>query len=175
MRVFWVLAVVVMLFACEQKSPVREPIAKPVTTQAPAVRKLPFNETVTATPLEERLKQQYESWRGVPYRLGGLSRAGVDCSGFVHLTFKTQLGVRVPRTTEAQSKVGIPVDKRELQTGDLVFFKTSWKKGHVGIYLNNGFFLHASTSKGVMISNLDNPYWRRAYWMSRRIDLSDYR
>jgi cell wall-associated NlpC family hydrolase len=59
----------------------------------------------------------------------------------------------------------------ELQTADLVFFKTGWKTRHVGIYIGEGQFLHASTSRGVMISSLDNPYWQRHYWTSRRVPL----
>lgn len=178
MRAVLIVASVLVLIACGHTPPVSQPSPQQSVDEAltPSPRpKQPFVEPERATPLEALLKQQYESWRGVPYRLGGMSRAGVDCSGFVQLTFKNKLGIKIPRSTEAQSKIGIPVDRRELETGDLVFFKTSWKKGHVGIYLNNGFFLHASTSRGVMISNLENPYWRRAYWMSRRIDLSRHR
>ncbi len=177
MRAVFIIASVLLLIACGHSPPVYETSRQTTveTVASPPRSQQPFVEPERATPLEALLKQQYESWRGVPYRLGGMSRAGVDCSGFVQLTFKNKLGIKIPRSTEAQSKIGIPVDRRELETGDLVFFKTSWKKGHVGIYLNNGFFLHASTSRGVMISNLENPYWRRAYWMSRRIDLSRHR
>jgi cell wall-associated NlpC family hydrolase len=67
----------------------------------------------------------------------------------------------LPRSTEAQARIGEPIAISELRTGDLVFFKTSWKTGHVGIYLNDGFFMHASTTKGVMISSLENPYWKK--------------
>ncbi|MDH3218739.1 MAG: C40 family peptidase, partial [Gammaproteobacteria bacterium] len=60
------------------------------------------------------------------------------------------------------------VSPRQIQPGDLVFFKTGWKKNHVGIYLRNGKFMHASSSRGVMISEIQNPYWSDAFWMARR-------
>lgn len=115
------------------------------------------------------LYAQYKEWQGSPYRLGGLSKRGVDCSGFVYLTFKDRFGLAFPRTTKGQVKLGKSVSIKKLQTGDLVFFKTGWRTRHVGIYLSGGRFLHASTSKGVIISKLDNVYWKKKYWTSRRV------
>ncbi len=115
------------------------------------------------------LYAQYKSWRGVPYQLGGLSKKGVDCSGFVYLTFKDKFGVILPRTTATQVKQGKRIYIGQLQTGDLIFFKTDWRTRHVGIYLSDGRFLHASTSKGVMISRIDNSYWKKKYWRAQRI------
>ena len=115
------------------------------------------------------LNAQYKDWQGTPYRLGGMTKKGVDCSGFGHLTFKDKFGIILPRTTATQVKRGTRVYIGELQTGDLIFFKTGWRTRHVGIYLKEGTFLHASTSKGVIISRLDNVYWKKKYWQSRRI------
>jgi cell wall-associated NlpC family hydrolase len=104
----------------------------------------------------------------VRYREGGLSKNGVDCSGYVHLTYKQKLRRTIPRSTELLAKSGSEVSLRQMQPGDLVFFKTGWKTNHVGIYLNNGKFMHASSSRGVMISRLENPYWSDTFWMARR-------
>jgi lipoprotein Spr/probable lipoprotein NlpC len=119
--------------------------------------------------ISHSLQAQYNSWQGVPYRLGGLSKKGIDCSGFVYLTFKEQFGLILPRTTETQVKRGTRVYIGQLQAGDLIFFKTGWRTRHVGIYLSDGQFLHASTSKGVIISRLDNVYWKKKYWRSQRV------
>ena len=115
------------------------------------------------------LYSQYKDWKGVDYRLGGLSKEGIDCSGFVHITFLSKLGIELPRSTEQQAQIGTPINQSELQTGDLLFFKTGWSARHVGVYLENGAFLHASKSRGVMISSLDNLYWNSNYWQARRI------
>ncbi|MBE9532121.1 MAG: C40 family peptidase, partial [Proteobacteria bacterium] len=95
---------------------------------------------------------QHSEWKGVRYRYGGLSKKGVDCSGFVYLTFKSDFDIVLPRTTKGQAKEGKSVKRSKLRPGDLVFFKTSRKVRHVGIYIEDDKFLHASTSKGVMIS-----------------------
>lgn len=120
-------------------------------------------------PLLVSLEAQREDWQGVPYRYGGLSQKGVDCSGFVYLTFLTRLGMEVPRTTSDLLKEGEPVKRSQLRVGDLVFFRTGPGNRHVGIYMGNGEFLHASTSRGVMTSSMNNPYWRHRYWQARRL------
>ena len=122
-----------------------------------------------APPLRVSLEAQHEDWKGVPYRYGGLSPRGVDCSGFVYLTFLSRLGMEVPRTTTELLQSGEKVKRDEIQVGDLVFFRTGPGNRHVGIYMGNGDFLHASSSQGVMTSSLGNPYWRQRYWQARRL------
>ncbi|HET8807983.1 MAG TPA: NlpC/P60 family protein [Methylophaga sp.] len=114
-------------------------------------------------PLLTKLYQQYEKWYGTPYRIGGNSRSGIDCSGFVQATYRDLFGINLPRTTSQQFRSGPHVNRADLQPGDLVFFRHG---RHVGIYLENQKFLHASTSNGVMISDIRNPYWTRHYWRS---------
>ena len=121
----------------------------------------------------DSLHDQARQWRGVPYRYGGLSENGVDCSGFVYLTFQSRLGIELPRTTDELARQGERVDRDELRPGDLVFFKTGFRTRHVGIYMGGGRFLHASTSRGVMTSSLNNVYWRKHYWKARRLDLPE--
>jgi lipoprotein Spr/probable lipoprotein NlpC len=116
------------------------------------------------------LYEQYNSWRGVRFREGGLSKNGIDCSGYVYLTYRDKFHRRIPRSTELLARSGIEVSPRQIRAGDLVFFRTGGKKRHVGIYLQNGAFMHASTSRGVMISKLRNPYWSDAFWMARRVN-----
>lgn len=117
----------------------------------------------------DALNLQYNEWKGVRYREGGLSKKGVDCSGFVQLTFRNRLGKSIPRTTKALSKFGKKIRRRSLRPGDLVFFKTGRKVRHVGIYYGDNRFLHASTSRGVMISGLDDIYWGERFWQARRV------
>lgn len=113
-----------------------------------------------------QLYQQHARWQGTPYRLGGQSRSGIDCSAFVQLTFNDLFGIFLPRTTGQQLHVGHKISKSELQAGDLVFFRGG---RHVGIYLENEKFLHASTRLGVTISDMNNIYWSRKYWRSIRV------
>lgn len=116
------------------------------------------------------LYQQYDQWRGVPYRQGGLSRSGVDCSGLVFLTYRDKFGIALPRTTRLQARAGHRVSQKRLAAGDLLFFRTGFSGRHVGIYIETRQFLHASTSVGVTLSSLDDPYWRRRYMKAVRID-----
>ena len=115
-------------------------------------------------------EQQYE-WAGTPYVLGGSVRKGVDCSGFVQTTFFDRFGIKLPRQTKDQANYGQYIDKADIQTGDLVFFKTGRGPNgyHVGIYVKEDKFLHASTKGGVIYSSLNSDYWRKAYWQARRI------
>lgn len=121
------------------------------------------------TLIRKLLYSQYNDWQGVRYQKGGLNRSGIDCSGFVHLTFKSKLGMHLPRTTSMQAKLGKYINKSDLKAGDLVFFKTGSGSSHVGIYLEKNRFLHASQKKGVTISRLDETYWNNNYWKSVRI------
>jgi cell wall-associated NlpC family hydrolase len=85
------------------------------------------------------------------------------------IVYEKLFGVTLPRGTENQVAVGVSVVKNELKPGDLVFFKPPRIKRHVGIYLSNGEFAHTSSRKGVIISRIDDPYWNKSYWTSRRI------
>ena len=126
---------------------------------------------LTDSELTKRLlNSQLNAWRGVQYKLGGLSNAGIDCSGFAYMTFLTKFGITLPRTTQSQARIGQAVSITESRPGDLVFFKTGAATRHVGILLDQRRFIHASSSRGVVASSLDNIYWARRYWQVRRID-----
>ncbi len=119
--------------------------------------------------VQEALLAQFREWQGTPYLLGGNSMSGVDCSAFVQQTLSTHFNITVPRSTNQQVQVGMPVDRGNLKVGDLVFFRTGYSSNHVGIYLGSRQFLHASTRSGVTISNLDSLYWRKTFWQIRRV------
>jgi probable lipoprotein NlpC len=117
----------------------------------------------------DELRQHYQDWRGTRYRAGGSSRAGVDCSGFTALTFREVYGIELPRTAHEQAMQGMPVDRDGLLPGDLVFFKRHGGGDHVGIYLGDGKFMHASSHEGVIISNMYSTYWRDKFWKGSRL------
>ncbi|KAA3630299.1 MAG: peptidase P60 [Proteobacteria bacterium] len=117
----------------------------------------------------QKLMAHYGTWHGTPYRYGGGTRRGVDCSGFVQATMRGVFGVQVPRSTEDQARAGRRVGRGSLTSGDLVFFKTGWFKYHVGVYVRDGRFIHASESRGVIESSLSSPYWSKRFWKARRI------
>ena len=119
--------------------------------------------------INKSLNAFYKEWEGVKYKYGGNSKKGIDCSAFIQKAYKQTLDIKIPRTTILQSKVGKKVSKSQLQYGDLVFFKTGRNSRHVGIYIEDGKFMHASSSKGVTISKLENIYFNKHYWKSTRI------
>ncbi len=127
------------------------------------------NPNSTLQARQTKLLTMFELWQGTPYRLGGNSLAGVDCSAFVQHAYQSISSYPLPRTTKSQVQHGDAVSQQQMVTGDLVFFKINGKTRHVGIYVNDKQFLHASTSQGVTISDLTDGYWRRHYWQSRRI------
>lgn len=112
---------------------------------------------------------QHRHWKGTRYRLGGSNKNGVDCSALVHITYLEQFGMAIPRTTKGQVTLGKEISRQALNPGDLIFFKTGRHTRHVGIYIEGDKFFHVSTKKGVTISSLSNPYWKKKYWHARRL------
>jgi cell wall-associated NlpC family hydrolase len=111
-----------------------------------------------------------KTFLGVPYRLGGSTLKGLDCSAFVKRVFEI-FNVQLPRTAREQLRIGKKVGRGELEEGDVVFFKTRWaNNAHVGIYIGNNEFVHASTrSKEVRVDNLDTPYFNQRFINGMRI------
>ncbi|HZG59640.1 MAG TPA: C40 family peptidase [Anoxybacillus sp.] len=121
-----------------------------------------------AAEKKEALVSFSKRYIGVPYKWGGTTPKGFDCSGFVTYVYK-EFGVTLPRTAEKQYQHGEKIAKNELESGDLVFFATYKKTAsHAGIYIGDNKFIHASSSKGVMISELDESYWKKRYLGARR-------
>ncbi|MEE3259186.1 MAG: C40 family peptidase [Candidatus Latescibacterota bacterium] len=122
----------------------------------------------------DRLAHVVEGYLGVPYKWGGTTRAGMDCSAFTRAIFRETYGVELPRTSKQMYGVGRAVARRQdLKPGDLVFFENTYSGpgvSHVGIYLSEGRFAHASSSEGGTITPLDNPYFQPRYVGARRIE-----
>ncbi len=123
----------------------------------------------TTAAIEAHLRQAARDWEGTPHRLGGLDHNGIDCSGLVVRIYADLFNRRLPRTTGALARYGRPTAPRDLAPGDLVLFRPPGSKQHVGIYLGRNEFVHAATTRGVMISRLDERYWRRSFWTARRV------
>ena len=115
---------------------------------------------------EIKLIKEAKSWIGTKYKYGGHSREGSDCSGFVLQVYKAVYDLKLPRSSKEQYTFCKKISKNKMRVGDLVFFATGKSKdvvSHVGIYIGNNEFIHASSSKGVVISNLDQNYYVRTF------------
>lgn len=110
-----------------------------------------------------------DQWWGVPYRIGGTTKSGIDCSGFVRGLVAETYGLDLPRSSREQAQYCKRIEKSQVKEGDLVFFSSGRHISHVGMYLTNNKFVHASTSMGVIISDLDEPYWKRRYSYAGRL------
>lgn len=132
------------------------------------------DEAAAACPTDARpgMVERALSWLGVRYRFGGQDeKKGFDCAGFVRRAFSS-MAVELPRTAAAQFREGCEVSRDELQPGDLVFFRNTYKRGvsHVGIYIGNGEFVHAASSRRrVVIDHLDEPYYAKRFAGGRRV------
>ncbi|MBC7903013.1 MAG: C40 family peptidase, partial [Gemmatimonadaceae bacterium] len=111
-----------------------------------------------------KLLQFMDDWYGTKYRFGGSSRDGIDCSAFSGSLLLNVFGLQIPRIAKDQYTACKRIKREDLEAGDLVFFHTT-RRGisHVGVYLANGKFIHASTNYGVTISNLDDGYYAKAF------------
>ncbi len=121
------------------------------------------------TQLSALLRAEAQTWSGTPHVWGGTTKNGIDCSALVQNVYQDVLDISIPRTTAQQSKIGDFVQPGNVMVGDLVFYHIDRRTRHVGIYLGENEFMHASKSEGVTISSLDDSYWKKRFWMIRRI------
>ena len=124
-----------------------------------------------------QLVQEARTWLGVPYRYGGNDRGGVDCSGLTCRVFDRGAGIKLPRTSQQQKDYCRRVERGSLQPGDLVFFvnrKGGRRVNHVGLYVGDGRMIHASSSRGVMESDITSGYWDDHYLGSGRVEALTY-
>jgi cell wall-associated NlpC family hydrolase len=153
---FFVLLIPVLLAACAS-TPHRTPVAASGSTKPTA-------------ELSDQAASHALKMVGRPYRFGGSSPAGFDCSGLVLYSYR-QAGLALPHNTDRQRSAARPVGLADLRRGDLLFFNQEGKKyGHVGIYVGGGKFVHApSSGKSVRSDRLDSPYWRKHLSEARRL------
>ena len=110
------------------------------------------------------------SFLGVPYQYGGDTKSGMDCSGLVAQVYRKYAGFSLPRSTKKLYQLVKQVDQDNLVYGDLVFFSDGWfSVSHVGIYIGNGQFVHSAKSSGVIVSSLEENYYRKRYRGARRV------
>ncbi len=141
--------------------------------RAPSQAKLQANsaeaKSAALADKPKSLKKVADSYLGVPYRYGGTSRAGMDCSGFIQTVFLEARNLKLPRHTGAMYGEGKAVMRDELLPGDVVFFKRFAVIFHAGIYMGGGYFIHSSSTHGVSYTHLDSPYFKPKYAGARRV------
>jgi len=169
------LSVIVFLaWSCRHK--------KDITKKIENVKKDNVIKNTDSNPLKEKLglsnKEIRDSklfkfindWYGVPYKYGGCTKTGVYCSCFTNNLFEAVYGRKTPRTAGDIYKECEKVNMEKIKQGDLLFFKTNGNSiSHVGVYLKNNKFVHASTSKGVMINDLEEAYYKKYFYSAGRL------
>ncbi|MGJ8683434.1 MAG: C40 family peptidase [Nonlabens sp.] len=134
------------------------------------------NDKTTDAPFVKEVIETAMSYEGTRYKYGGSSKKGMDCSGLIHVSF-LEAGKSVPRTSSSLFNAAKPVSFNKIEKGDLLFFATGKNKtrvNHVGLVVNTTAaevsFIHASTSRGVMVSTMNEGYWLNAYLSAGRLD-----
>lgn len=180
-RIIWTIIILVLIWSCSSHVKFTSDDIKEVRD---FTVKMYNNSVEYLDELEEQLNSQYytpeakeksstllessKEWLGTPYKFGGTSKNGVDCSGFVLNVYK-DMGVELPRTSRQQYAFTSEVSNSNRKPGDLVFFRKGSRINHVGIYIGNNKLVHASTSKGVIIQDLDNSYLKQRFAGYRRV------
>ena len=118
------------------------------------------------------VEKKVKEYLDIPYQRGGVSRQGMDCSGFSKTIYSQLFGIDLPHTSVGQFRMGDlkKIEARQMKPGDLIFFANKKKKkiNHVGVYLSDHKFIHASSSQGIMVSSLDESYWKKRFVGSKR-------
>lgn len=139
------------------------------------LRKITGSSSIS-TSLSSKILSEAVGYLNTPYKYGGTSENGIDCSAFTQKVFERSLELQIPRSTREQFEIGEKITKDDdLNFGDLVFFKTKRRSSpsHVGIYIGENKFMHASRKKGVIVSSLDEKYWTPRFIGARRLELSE--
>lgn len=133
------------------------------------------NNTNKEVTVADKIVWTAVSYKGVPYKFGGMTKRGMDCSGLIHTSFK-QRNVDLPRTSREMYTKGYDIPLKKVKRGDLLFFKTARKRGkvnHVGLVtsVKNGdiHFIHSTSSRGVIVTSLWQKYWRKAFIKAKRV------
>ena len=165
MQKLYFIPVVLLLIACGSKGPKTVSTTTTTTTTS----------STSSNAKAEQIIDYALSFEGVKYRYGGTSRSGMDCSGLIFTSFD-QAGLQLPRVSRDMAARGVAISLAEIVPGDLLFFKTdksSNRINHVGLIVsrkgNSIRFIHATTSRGVIVSDLTENYWRKAFVGARRV------
>lgn len=164
-RIFIYISVILLLASCGGQRKTVKPVPEP-SQETPVIvtdaRDNRFGEKIVA---------QARKWIGTPYKYGGESRKGTDCSGLTMVVYRDVAGIKIPRNSGKQQEFCSRISRNALSPGDLVFFSSSRKGSvsHVGIYAGSGKFIHASSSRGVILSSLDEDYYRRHFHSAGRV------
>lgn len=158
--------VIVSLFACHSKKSVSKHSNK--STHYETIK---HTLQITDKEMQLPLYSFITEWYGVPYKYGECSKNGTDCSGFINALYEKVYGKKLERRSQdIFQKQCKKINKNEVKEGDLVFFKIESKEiSHVGVYLRNNKFVHASTQKGVIINDLNEPYYQKYFYAFGRV------
>jgi len=149
-----------------------EPNAEAGGVYAAAADERNRSDEVMPSAIEPRVFERVvDSYIGIPYAAGGDGKSGIDCSNLVSAVYRDYAGKRLPTSTRSQYRLPLQIAQDDLQVGDLVFFSLQGGHlpDHVGLYLGDGRFAHASESRGVIYSSVGIPYFRDAYRGARRV------
>jgi len=167
------LAAAALLSACAGMVPAPRYTTAQVRGQAGIVGELEDRGQAYRGADQERLARVVKKYLGIPYQWGGTTRAGMDCSAMARAIYREAYGLELPRTSGQMYHLGTSVPRRrDLRPGDLVFFRIADDGSgvsHVGVYLGNGQFAHASASRGGVVDGLHDPYFRGRYAGGRRL------
>lgn len=174
-KCFWVQCLLIMFFytscSVQKKSIEASSHTKEVSSSKKIKNKYAVLLGVTENQIANiKLYSFIDNWYAIPYQYAGKSKKGVDCSGLASLLYQQVYNKQVSGPAASIYKLCIPLPRKELQEGDLVFFKIESNDiTHIGIYLQNNKFVHASTKRGVIISDLDEAYYKKYYYKGGRV------
>lgn len=146
------------------------------TSRKSVERSKSMRTTETVDPVKAKVIEKAKSFVGTRYKYGGTTKRGMDCSGLIYTSYLSE-NINLPRTSRQMSHLGKRLNLREVSTGDLLFFETDKKKkaiNHVGLVVEAAptaiLFIHSTSSRGVIISSLEEDYWKDSFVMARRIE-----
>ena len=120
--------------------------------------------------LYNELIKAFDDWKGVKYKWGGDSKSGIDCSALTRRVYRKVFSYELPRVSVDQAKQGKIVSRENLKPGDILFFRPRNRVNHTAVYVGNSLFINASSSKGVVMSSLDNKYWGKYFKYGVRVE-----
>lgn len=165
------LSAMLFLVSCAPSTRYSGQVTKPATSEEEQPEEVILPPPATLSRVDEaKMNRVIANYMSVPYRSGGTGQHGLDCSGFTYVAYRDYDGTRLPLTVRTLFRLENRVEYNDMAYGDLVFFKIDKRKvSHVGVYLGEGKFVHASRSRGVVIDDLTDQYWADRYAGARRV------